>query len=218
MEALLGLLRRLVSWIGVVAALWYVGLYAAGYAVLRPDYLASRPAVSGFFDDFTTVKVGAWAIALSSVGLLWFVGGVVDHLRSSGEPRLARIALGGGVLGAGAIVGGAALLWVGTLRFEDAGASRSEVVDLVILHDLSHALLFVAAPFGFGVAVLASAAAAARAGLTSVEITAVSAGLATALWIPWIARFAIWPWLLWVLCVALVLQRNHDGAGRGAGT
>lgn len=213
MQALRRLLTGIVANIGAVAGLWFVVAYTLGYVVLTPQFLVESGKARGFFDDYTTVKFGSWALLVSIAGLAWFLAGLSEDLHALGEARLGRVALGGGLVGAAATVAGAAAYWIGTSRLEQAEAGIG--VDLTTIHDLGTSLLLVAAPVGFGVTVLAVAAAGARSAHVPPALTLVSAGLALALWVPWIARFVLALWLVWVLLVALVLQRRWaDEAAR----
>lgn len=211
MQALRRLLAAIVAHIGVVAGVWYVASYAVGYIVLTPAYLADPDDVRGFFDDFTTVKFGSWALLLSIVGLVWFLAGLSEDLHEMGEARLGRVAMGGGIVGATATVGGAAAFWIGTSRLEEAGTAAAAVADLTTIHDLATTLLLVAAPIGFGVTALAVAAAGARSARVPPAVTLVFAGLAIALWVPWISRFVIGLWLVWVMLIVVVVQRHWTG-------
>lgn len=214
MNVLLKALNAATRWIGVIAAVWYVGLFVVGFLILRPEFLEDAPLVVHFFDDFTTVKVGSWLMALSIVGLVWFLGGLASHLHAVQEGRLGAIVIGGGIIGAASVVIGSTMFAVGSLRLEDAGelgqATGVGPGYLLGLYDGAMILNFAAAPFGFGVVVLAGAAAGARSGRAPTWLTIFSVLLALALWIPPISWVALWVWLAWVLYVAWDLHRSPE--------
>lgn len=161
--------------------------------------------VEYFTDDKQRVILGAWLLGYAMFFLLWFLGSVAAAARRAegGDGRVSRLAYGGGLAGTVLFLGGTGATFMAGLRVDDGGGISEHVA--TVYGDLFSALGLIAAPFAFAVLVGGVAVVNSRTPFLPTWLTWVSALLALALLVPFIAWAAVGVFGLWCAVVSILL-------------
>jgi hypothetical protein len=204
-----GELPRSHRWAGlsaIAAALLFMGANSL-WAFEQPDRGASGPELLDFYGDLSGQIVAGGLLSLLSIALAVVFASALRGILAEleGDEQIANIAFGGALLGLAAGIGAESINMAAALRAEDGELTESLAL---ALFDISYVLGFNAAGIGIGLLVLATGAAALRAGALLPPWLAIPAlALGGALLTP-LSQYVLGPAFVLLLILGVLLLRG----------
>lgn len=201
------------------AGLCLLGLAATLTYPAAPEFVDEPAKIAAFYGDNSETVLTANAMYLLGGTLMIVFAGALRSILAEAEGNdglLSGLAFGGMLAGAAVTLAGTALDTAGALRVDEQGSIAPDTA--AVLADGHNVMFGMAAPMGFGVAVLATAAIASRTSILPTWLTGLSTGLGIALLVPPISHVAAVAFTFWCLVTSLVLfvqSRTDEAATSG---